>query len=91
MGSCRWRKETVTSGCGYIRRSRTAISVEILKAALEGAKKTHIVYSANLNFDMVNRYLEMLEEKGLLEHKGNLYITTAKGKEFQEIAKELGL
>ncbi|TQD23478.1 winged helix-turn-helix domain-containing protein [Methanolobus vulcani] len=78
-------------GSGYIRRSRTAISVEILKTALEGAKKTHIVYSANLNFDMVNRYLEMLEEKGLIERKGNLYVTTSKGKEFQEIAKELGL
>jgi len=33
----------------------------------------------------------MLEEKGLIEHKGNLYVTTLKGKEFQEIAEELGL
>lgn len=74
-----------------MRRSRTAISVEILKAAMEGAKKTHIVYSANLNFDMVNRYLVMLEEKGLIEHKGNMYVTTTKGKEFQVIANELGL
>ena len=74
-----------------MRRSRTAISVEILKAAMEGAKKTHIVYSANLNFDMVNRYLVMLEEKGLIEHKGNMYVTTTKGKEFQIIANELGL
>jgi predicted transcriptional regulator len=74
-----------------MRRSRTAISVEILKAAMEGARKTHIVYSANLNFDMVNRYLVMLEEKGLIEHKGNIYLTTTKGKEFQIIANELGL
>jgi predicted transcriptional regulator len=74
-----------------MRRSRTAISVEILKAAMEGAKKTHIVYSANLNFDMVNRYLAMLEEKGLIEQKGNIYLTTTKGKEFQIIANELGL
>ncbi|WP_406661346.1 winged helix-turn-helix domain-containing protein [Methanolobus sp. ZRKC3] len=74
-----------------IRRSRTAICVEILKAAMEGSKKTHIVYSANLNFDMVNRYLVMLEEKGLIEHKGNIYVTTNKGKEFLEIAKDLGL
>ncbi len=65
--------------------------MEILKAALEGAKKTHIVYNANLNFDMVNRYLQMLEEQGLIERKGNLYVTTKKGKEFQEIAKELGV
>lgn len=85
------KEQAVTSGCDYIRRSRTTISVEILKAALEGAKKTHIVYSANLNFEMVNRYLEILEEKGLIERKGNLYVTTSKGKEFQEIAKELGI
>lgn len=74
-----------------MRRSRTAISVEILKAAMEGARKTHIVYNANLNFDMANRYLVMLEDKGLIEHKGNMYITTTKGKEFRVIAKELGL
>ncbi|WP_281361320.1 winged helix-turn-helix domain-containing protein [Methanolobus zinderi] len=74
-----------------IRRSRTAISVEILRAAMEGAKKTHIVYRANLNFEVVNRYLAMLEEKGLIEKKENLYQTTEKGKEFQEIARELGL
>nr|WP_321498635.1 winged helix-turn-helix domain-containing protein [uncultured Methanolobus sp.] len=74
-----------------IRRSRTAISVEILRAALEGAKKTHIVYRANLNFEVVNRYLSLLQENGLIEQRGNMYVTTDKGKEFQEIAKELGL
>ena len=78
-------------GMVIMRRSRTAISVEILKAAMEGARKTHIVYNANLNFDMANRYLVMLEDKGLIEHKGNMYITTTKGKEFRVIAKELGL
>ncbi|MBP1909053.1 winged helix-turn-helix domain-containing protein [Methanolobus bombayensis] len=78
-------------GCDNIRRSKTAISVEILRAALEGAKKTHIVYRANLNFEVVNRYLSLLKENGLIEQKGNMYVTTDKGKEFQEIAKELGL
>ena len=65
--------------------------MEILRAALEGAKKTHIVYRANLNFEVVNRYLSLLKENGLIEQKGNMYVTTDKGKEFQEIAKELGL
>ena len=58
---------------------------------MEGAKKTHIVYRANLNFEVVNRYLTMLEEKGLIEKQDSLYVTTEKGKEFQEIAQELGL
>ncbi|WP_406662596.1 winged helix-turn-helix domain-containing protein [Methanolobus sp. ZRKC3] len=78
-------------GCDTIRRSRTAISVEILKAALEGAKKTHIVYRANLNFEVINRYLALLQDKGLIEKKDNLYITTKKGREFRELVDELGL
>lgn len=65
--------------------------MEILRAASEGAKKTHIVYRANLNFEVANRYLDLLKEKGLIEQKGNLYVTTEKGKEFQQIAGELGL
>ncbi|WP_407357265.1 winged helix-turn-helix domain-containing protein [Methanolobus sp. WCC5] len=82
----------LSGGCDSIsRRSRTAISVDILRAALEGAKKTHIVYRANLNFDVVNRYLYLLKEKGLIEQNGNLYITTEKGREFQNIARELGM
>ena len=78
-------------GSDTIRRSRTAISVEILKTALEGAKKTHIVYGANLNFEVINRYLALLQDKKLIEKKEDLYITTEKGKEFQELAKELKL
>ncbi|WMW22677.1 winged helix-turn-helix domain-containing protein [Methanolobus mangrovi] len=74
-----------------IRRTKSTISVEILRAALEGAKKTHIVYRANLNFEVVNRYLSLLKEKGLIEQRDNLYITTDKGREFQEIAKYLGM
>ncbi|WP_292487005.1 winged helix-turn-helix domain-containing protein [Methanohalobium sp.] len=67
------------------------ISEEILNAAIEGAKKTHLVYSANLNFDIINKYLDMLEEKGLIEKEGNLYVTTEKGKKFQELARDLKL
>ena len=78
-------------GSDTIRRSRTAISVEILKTALEGAKKTHIVYGANLNFEVINRYLALLQDKKLIEKKEDLYITTEKGKEFQELVMELGL
>ncbi|WP_319507956.1 winged helix-turn-helix domain-containing protein [uncultured Methanolobus sp.] len=74
-----------------IRRTKSTISVEILRAALEGAKKTHIVYRANLNFEVVNKYLSLLKEKGLIEQKDNLYVTTEKGREFQEIANYLGM
>jgi len=73
------------------RRSRTDIAVDILKVTMNGAKKTHIVYEVNLNFNMVQKYLEMLSEKELIRHENGLFITTNKGKVYQEIAKELKL
>ena len=50
--------------------------------ARRGAKKTAIVYNANLNFDRVGKYLLYLEEKGLIEHTNDGYKTTERGKEF---------
>jgi predicted transcriptional regulator len=56
---------------------------------MNGAKKTQIVYEANLNFNIAHKYLEILNEKELVRHEDGLFITTSKGKIFQEIAKEL--
>ena len=39
------------------KRSSYEISADILKVALRGAKKSHIVYQANLNFSIVKGYL----------------------------------
>lgn len=79
------------TGREIIRRSRIDISAEILKVATKGANKTQIVYGTNLNFEVAKRYLEMLQGKGLIEQDGDIYLTTIKGKEFQELAKELKL
>lgn len=79
------------NGCGIIRRSRIDISAEILRVATKGASKTQIVYGTNLNFEVAKKYLEMLKERGLIEQDEDLYLTTSKGKEFQELAKELKL
>jgi len=64
------------------RRGRTEIIVDILSAAMEGTKKTQIVYKANLNFRRARKYLPYLEEKGLIENIGSEYKTTEKGKQF---------
>ena len=64
------------------RRGRLEISADILLVARRGAKKTAIVYNANLNFRRVENYLLYLKEKGLIEHMGGEYKTTEKGKEF---------
>jgi predicted transcriptional regulator len=71
------------------RRSKTDIAADILRVAMNGAKKTHIVYEVNLNFNIAREYLEMLKEKELIRHENGFFVTTDKGKVFQEIAKEL--
>jgi len=69
------------------RRSNLQIVAEILRTAKKGAKKTRIVYGANLNFKMLNEYLAKLEAAGLIKHSednGGLIHTTEKGKEYLE-------
>jgi len=70
------------------RRDRHDIIVEILKTALEGRIKTHIMYKAKLSYAQLNEYLPSLVANGFLEnttikHKRNhtkrVFRTTTKG------------
>ena len=75
-----------------MRRGRFEIIGEILSLAQDGARKTTIVYRANLNFNVVNRYLDLLIQEGLisLAHSSERkYKTTAKGLEFLKVYKNL--
>jgi predicted transcriptional regulator len=76
------------------RRSDVKIMVEILNISFNGAKKTEIVYKANLNFRQAQKYLNFLAKKGLLaaniSTRGrNKYQTTQKGKAFAERYEEI--
>jgi predicted transcriptional regulator len=67
------------------KRNNLEIVAEILKIARNGAKKTRIVYGANMNFRMLEEYLEKLEKAGLItnsEGKYGLIKTTEKGVEY---------
>jgi len=64
------------------RRSRPDIFNDILKIALKGARKTRIVYGANLNFKLLREYLDDMERQGLLIEEGGKVIATEKGKEY---------
>jgi predicted transcriptional regulator len=69
------------------RRSDIKIIVEILSVALHDAKKTEIVYKANLNFKQMQRYLDFLMGKGLIADCGcssgkRKYQTTERGRTF---------
>ena len=71
------------------RRGRIEITADILSVAREDAKKTQIVYKANLNFKRVEAYLPYLVDKGLIENRGGIYKTTEKGKEFLHNYKKM--
>jgi len=67
------------------KRSDIEILADILKVAKGGAKKSHIVYKANLNFKIVKNYLTILSESGLItcpEGPENTFNTTDKGIEY---------
>jgi predicted transcriptional regulator len=69
--------------CFKERRDKLEIVADILFVAKGGAKKTEIVYKANLNFNRIELYLPDLEEKGLIGTTAEgIYKTTEKGKEF---------
>ena len=73
-----------------LRRNNLDIYADILNAARGGAKKTHIVYKANLNFKIVKKYLKSLREKELIQNCDNgYYVTTPKGIQFLEKYEEL--
>ena len=65
-----------------VRRTSYEISSDILRVARGGALKSHLVYKANLNFEVIQRYLGHLIKGGLIENSGRIFRTTEKGVEF---------
>lgn len=73
-------------------RSRIRIAADILKIVKEGSRKTRIMYQGNLSFDLVQKYLGLLVNFGLVEtQEGSekVYIATEKGRRFLEDFYEL--
>ena len=67
-----------------MNRNNLDICVDILHVARKGAKKTHIVYKANLNFKIVKKYINRLIKTGMLSSAkdSSLYVTTGQGINF---------
>jgi len=73
-------------------RSRIQIAADILEIAKNGSRKTRIMYLGNLSFDLLQKYLDMLVNFGLLEVRGGAeksYVATEKGRHFLEDCHEL--
>lgn len=71
-----------------MRRSRVVIISEILSEAKGGVGKTALVYHTNLNFKLIDKYLESLIKENLVkvENGSRLrYKTTEKGFDFLKI------
>ncbi len=71
-----------------MRRNNLDICADILQVSQSGARKTQIVYKANLNFLIVKKYLSNLIEKGFMEKNDAHYFTTKEGVNFLESYEE---
>jgi len=81
--------DNIASDLKQSRRDRHDIAAEILKTAVGGKIKTHIMYKAKLSYAQLNEYLPLLVDKGFLETRyvgpgRKEYITTKKGTAFIE-------
>lgn len=64
-------------------RDKLQIIADILSTASSGAKKTKIMYQANLSYKLLCRYLREVTHAGLVSFENeDCYVLTAKGKEF---------
>lgn len=73
------------------RRNGLDIQADILRVATArgGARKTQIVYGANLNFNIVKKYLKMLMSRGLLVTEGTRYFPTEKARAYIDTIEAL--
>ena len=58
--------------------------MDILKVAREGARKTRIMYIANLSYRLLEKYLGETVQLGLLHSSDYRYEVTKKGRAFLE-------
>lgn len=63
-------------------RDRLSIVAAILEAANPGTSKTRIMFSANLSFSLLEKYLEVAHRAGFLQTRGSKYHLTELGQEF---------
>ena len=64
-------------------RGRLQIIADILSVVRDGAKKTHVMYQANLSYTLLSRYLNEVLESGLVSRDNeDRYRLTRRGKKF---------
>jgi predicted transcriptional regulator len=73
---------------GY--RNRFDIIADMLNVASGRARKTQIMYQANLSYRLLQKYLAEVRRSSLVmyERKGRCYVLTDKGRAFLQAYKE---
>ena len=76
---------------GY--RNKLDIIADMLHVTSNGAKKTQIMYRANLNYGLLTKRLDEVKKACLIsfERKGRCYMLTSKGKQFLELYKQYAM
>jgi len=70
-------------------RNKLDIIADILSVTAPSAKKTQIMYRANLSYKLLTRYLAEVVQAGLvIFESGNHYSITSKGRVFLNVYKE---
>jgi predicted transcriptional regulator len=64
-----------------MKRDKLDIIESILLICKDGAKKTEIVYKANLNFKNAEVYLKWLIDREMIMKEGKIFEITSKGSE----------
>ena len=72
-----------------MRRNDLDICADLLKVTMNGAKKTQMVYKANLNFNIVKKYIKRLSDNELIKSENGHFFTTDKGSRFLAKYREL--
>jgi predicted transcriptional regulator len=63
-------------------RDRLRIVAAILEAANSGSSKTRIMFSANLSFKLLEKYLGLVVSAGFVQVDDSVYLLTESGREF---------
>lgn len=73
---------------GY--RNRFDIIADMLSVASGRAKKTKIMYQANLSYKLLTKYLVDVKRSNLVayEKEGRCYVLTSKGKKFLQAYRQ---
>ena len=62
---------------------------DLLRLSKNGSKKTRLVYLANINFNMLKKYVLVLESKGFIYNSDELIYTSSEGFAFLRQYDEL--